>query len=108
NHGFASTMAGRLDDAAELLARAAELLSQVDDDTLTMTVHYHHGIVEFQRARLREALASLLAGEELARKMDDRQGISAFGDALGTLHLHAGEPAAAMERYAAAVAVDRA
>ncbi|MFI6297279.1 ATP-binding protein [Nonomuraea sp. NPDC050790] len=104
DHGFVTTMVGRFDAAAELLARAEEL---ADDDTLTMNVRYYRGIVEIERGRLNDALAPLLEGQELAERLDNGQRRSAFADALGTLHLYRGEAEAALERYVAANALDR-
>jgi predicted ATPase/DNA-binding SARP family transcriptional activator len=106
DHGFVSTMAGELGEAAELLDRAAEQAAEADDDMLTMTVLYHRGIVEIERGRLRDAFTPLLAGEELALKARHEQRVSAFADALGTLHLYSGEPEIALERCRTAVAAD--
>ncbi|TDD85935.1 BTAD domain-containing putative transcriptional regulator [Actinomadura rubrisoli] len=108
DHGFACAMVGRLEEAAELLERAAGLAARIDDDGLAMTVLYHRGIVEIERGRLREAFAPLLAGEELARKAAHEQRMAAFADALGTLQLYAGRPEEAYERYGAGLAADRA
>ncbi|WP_433330278.1 ATP-binding protein [Spirillospora sp. CA-294931] len=108
DHGFTSAMVGHLDEAAGLLERAAEQAGRAGDDDLTMTVLYHRGIVDIERGRFRDAFPSLLKGEELARAAAHEQRLSAFADALGTLHLCTGDPAAALERYRAGVATDRA
>ncbi|MEV4899093.1 hypothetical protein AB0K48_58190, partial [Nonomuraea sp. NPDC055795] len=104
DHGFVTTMVGRFDEAADLLAKAAEL---ADDDTLTMNVRYYRGIVEIERGRLRDALAPLLEGQELAERLANRQRRSAFADALGTLYLYTGRAEAALDRYVTANALDR-
>ncbi|MFI9556848.1 AfsR/SARP family transcriptional regulator [Nonomuraea endophytica] len=105
DHGFVTTMVGRFDEAADLLAKAAEL---ADDDTLTMNVRYYRGIVEIERGRLKDALAPLLEGQELAERLANTQRRSAFADALGTLYLYTGEAEAALDRYVTANALDRA
>ncbi|MBB5081233.1 AfsR/SARP family transcriptional regulator [Nonomuraea endophytica] len=105
DHGFVTTMVGQFDEAAALLARAAEL---ADDDTLTMNVRYYRGIVEIERGRLKDALAPLLEGQELAERLSNAQRRSAFADALGTLYLYTGEAEAALDRYVTANALDRA
>ncbi|MFI6532583.1 AfsR/SARP family transcriptional regulator [Nonomuraea sp. NPDC050547] len=104
DHGFVTTMVGRFDEAADLLAKAAEL---ADDDTLTMNVRYYRGIVEIERGRLKDALAPLLEGQELAERLANRQRRSAFADALGTLYLYTGRAEAALDRYVTANALDR-
>ncbi|MFI6908651.1 AfsR/SARP family transcriptional regulator [Nonomuraea sp. NPDC050394] len=104
DHGFVTTMVGRFDEAAALLAKAAEL---ADDDTLTMNVRYYRGIVEIERGRLKDALAPLLEGQELAERLANRQRRSAFADALGTLYLYTGQAEAALDRYVTANALDR-
>lgn len=108
DHGFVTTMVGAFDEAAELLGEAAELAAQVGDDTQTMGVLYYRGIVEIERGRLREAHVPLAEGRELALRLDHRQRLSAFADALGTLHLYTGDAAAALESYRLANELDRA
>ncbi|WP_157247192.1 ATP-binding protein [Nonomuraea typhae] len=104
DHGFVSTMIGRFDEAADLLAKADKLAG---DDTLAMNVRYYRGIVEIERGRLRDALPPLLDGLALAERLANRQRMSAFADALGTLHLYAGDAEAALDRYVMANALDR-
>lgn len=106
DHAFVSTMVGRFDAAAELLTRAAELAEIASDDMVTMNVLYYRGIVEIERGRLREALPPLLQGLELAESVSHTQRVSAFADALGTLHLYSGDAEQALQRYVTANAFD--
>jgi predicted ATPase/DNA-binding SARP family transcriptional activator len=106
DHAFVSTMVGKFDAAAELLTRAAELAEIASDDMVTMNVLYYRGIVEIERGRLREALPPLLQGLELAESVSHMQRVSAFADALGTLHLYSGEAEQALQRYVTASAFD--
>ncbi|MER6003374.1 BTAD domain-containing putative transcriptional regulator [Nonomuraea angiospora] len=105
-HAFVSTMVGKFDAAAELLTRAAELAEIASDDMVTMNVLYYRGIVEIERGRLREALPPLLQGLELAESVSHTQRVSAFADALGTLHLYSGDAEQALQRYVTANAFD--
>ncbi|MEV6033005.1 BTAD domain-containing putative transcriptional regulator [Nonomuraea sp. NPDC052116] len=106
DHAFVSTMVGKFDAAAELLTRAAELAEIASDDMVTMNVLYYRGIVEIERGRLREALPPLLQGLELAESVSHTQRVSAFADALGTLHLYSGDAEQALQRYVTANAFD--
>ncbi|MFI6503673.1 AfsR/SARP family transcriptional regulator [Nonomuraea typhae] len=103
-HGFVTTMIGRFDEAADLLAKADKLAG---DDSLAMNVRYYRGIVEIERGRLPDALPPLLDGLALAERLANRQRMSAFADALGTLHLYSGDAEAALDRYVMANALDR-
>ncbi|MFI6318328.1 ATP-binding protein [Nonomuraea sp. NPDC050556] len=107
-HGFVTTMVGDFEGAAALLETAAELAAEVGDDRRTMTVLYYRGIVEIERGRLREAFPPLLAGQELAVRLEHRQRMSAFADALATLHLYCGDAAEALAGYRLANEADRA
>ncbi|MGW0196120.1 AfsR/SARP family transcriptional regulator [Nonomuraea sp. NPDC003201] len=106
DQAFVSTMVGKFDAAAELLTRAAELAGIASDDMVTMNVLYYRGIVEIERGRLREALPPLLQGLELAESVSHTQRVSAFADALGTLHLYSGDAEQALQRYVTANAFD--
>ncbi|MFI6740670.1 AfsR/SARP family transcriptional regulator [Nonomuraea sp. NPDC050451] len=106
DHAFVSTMVGKFDAAAELLTRAAELAEIASDDMVTMNVLYYRGIVEIERGRLREALPPLLQGLELAESVSHTQRVSAFADALGTLHLYSGDAEQALQRYVTANSFD--
>ncbi|MET9245772.1 BTAD domain-containing putative transcriptional regulator [Nonomuraea sp. NPDC003709] len=106
DHAFVSTMVGKFGAAAELLTRAAELAEIASDDMVTMNVLYYRGIVEIERGRLREALPPLLQGLELAESVSHTQRVSAFADALGTLHLYSGDAEHALQRYVTANAFD--
>ncbi|MEV4576458.1 BTAD domain-containing putative transcriptional regulator [Nonomuraea jabiensis] len=106
DHAFVSTMVGKFDAAAELLTRAAALAEVASDDMVTMNVLYYRGIVEIERGRLREALPPLLQGLELAESVSHTQRVSAFADALGTLHLYSGDAEQALQRYVTANAFD--
>ncbi|MFI7128616.1 AfsR/SARP family transcriptional regulator [Nonomuraea sp. NPDC050153] len=106
DHAFVSTMVGKFDAAADLLARAAELAEIASDDMVTMNVLYYRGIVEIERGRLRDAFPPLLQGLEHAERISRTQRVSAFADALGTLHLYSGDPEQALQRYVTANAFD--
>lgn len=107
-HGYLTTMGGDFEGAAALLETAAALAAEVGDDRRTMTVLYYRGIVEIERGRLREAFPPLLEGQELAVRLEHRQRISAFADALATLHLYSGDAEAALAGYRQANEADRA
>ncbi|SDM36585.1 AfsR/SARP family transcriptional regulator [Nonomuraea jiangxiensis] len=106
DHAFVSTMVGRFDEAAELLTRAAELAEISSDDLVTLNVLYYRSIVEIERGRLRDAFPPLLQGLEHAEGIAHTQRMSAFADALGTLHLYSGDARQALERYVTANAFD--
>ncbi|GAA3648110.1 hypothetical protein GCM10022224_008550 [Nonomuraea antimicrobica] len=106
DHAFVATMVGRFDEAAEFLTRAAQLAEIASDDLVTMNVLYYRGIVEIERGRLRDAFPPLLQGMEQAERLAHTQRMSAFADALGTLHLFCGDAQRAFERYAMANAFD--
>jgi predicted ATPase/DNA-binding SARP family transcriptional activator len=106
NHAFHTLMVGRLDEAAGLLSRAAELATGLDDDELVATIQYHQGIVEIERCHLVEAIGTLRQGERRARELGDARRASSFADALGTALLFSGDAAGALECYRAATDVD--
>lgn len=106
NHAFHTLMVGRLDEAAGLLARAAELAGDLDDDRLVTTIQYHRGIVEIERCHLTEAISTLRDGERRARELGDARRASSFADALGTALLFSGDAAGALECYRTATDVE--
>lgn len=108
NQGFHALMTGRLDEAGGLLTAAAAVAGNVDDASLILRVQYQLGFIDYERCRLTEAIATLAAGYELARKLGHEAHALAFAGALGTAHLYAGDIGAALDRYTAAVAVARA
>ncbi|MEJ3651411.1 BTAD domain-containing putative transcriptional regulator [Actinomycetes bacterium KLBMP 9759] len=106
-HGYHALQAQRLDEAAELLAAAAEITATLDDPELALAVRYYLGFVDIQRCRPAAAIAALAPGEELARAAGLLRRAATFADALGTAYLISGEPARAAEQYRVAIAIDR-
>ncbi len=106
-HGYHALQAQRLDEAAELLAAAAEITATIDDPELALAVRYYLGFVDIQRCRPAAAIAALAPGEELARAAGLLRRAATFADALGTAYLISGEPERAAEQYRVAIAIDK-
>lgn len=104
---FHALMSGRLDEAAEMMATAAELARSLDDDSVTTTVLYHQGIVDVQRGRLIPAIDTLTRAENIALGMGAERRASSIGDALASAMLYAGDVTTALRRYEEGVEFDR-
>lgn len=107
NHGFHALMIGKFGEAGGLLAAASNVADTVDDASLVLRVQYQQGFIDYERCRLTEAIATLEAGEELARRLGHRRHVWAYTSALGTAHLYAGDVAAALAHFRSAVEMAR-
>ncbi|MFI9508562.1 ATP-binding protein [Nocardia sp. NPDC052566] len=105
---FHTMMVGRLDEAAELLDTAAELVGSYDNTLLSIGIRYYRGLIDIERARFADAIASLGTAAELAHDAGDRQSETACLDARATARLLTGDAHAAIADYRRATEIDRA
>lgn len=106
NRGFHALMAGLPDEAIAMLTAAAELAADAGNDTLTLNIRYHQGVLSVQLGLLAEAITTLRAGRELAHALGVPRE-AAFAGAMGTALQFSGRTHEAIAAYEESIAIDR-